>query len=111
VVVRGSDRIRSRCKVGKRITEYGAVLAERRAERAKLLAQAEGEAEKARALRLKGGAANRAKALEHTAKARRLQADAYKLRLRRGNASGGKKKKKKGDMSPMRVLARIGGGE
>jgi hypothetical protein len=77
VVVRGSDRIRSRCKVGKRITEYGAVLAERRAERAKLLAQAEGEAEKARALRLKGGAANRAKALEHTAKARRLQADAF----------------------------------
>jgi hypothetical protein len=95
----------------KRTSEYAATLAERRAERAKLLALAQGEFEKARALRLKGGATNRAKALEHTAKGKRYEADAYRLKLRRASSGASRRRGKRSGGGLVRVLAAIGGGE
>jgi len=96
--------------VSNRSNDYSATLAERRAERAKLLALASAEREKARALRLRGGATAKAKALEHIAKAKRLESDAYRLRLRKGY-TGGPRKKKSAKKGVGGWLARLGGGE
>ena len=93
-----------------RTSGYSAELADRRAERARLLAQANVERDRARALRQKGGDMNRAKALEHIAKAKRLESEAYKLRLRK-NHTGGPRRKRAKKSGIVGMLARIGGSE
>lgn len=95
--------------VANRTSGYAADLAERRAERAALLAKANAERDKARTLRQRGGDANRAKALQHIAVAKRYEAEAYRLKLRK-NHTGGPKRKRSKNKGISGFFAKLGGG-